>query len=133
MIEYINRRLIDWATWCKRRDDGGVGYSNSVNFGEMVGVHATASAGPIVEDAAAMEIDRIILKIEADRPPQYAVAYWVYLAGDLTMDRVAQELHCSRVTVYTRLHALHLYVMDQLHEITIQAQERRKNISCGIA
>lgn len=124
MIEYINKRLIDWATWCKRRDDGGLGYPGSANFVQLISTTSTASAGAITQDATEMEIDRIITRLRAERPHQYDVAYWVYLAGSLTISRVAEELHCCRDTVYTRMHLLHLHVMDELHEITIQADCR---------
>lgn len=127
MIEYINKRMIDWATWLKRREDGGIGYPGAANFSKLVSTHAAAGPGLIVEDAAAMEIERIVGKIKKDRPQRYEVAYWIYLAGDLTMERVARELRCHRDTVYTRLHALHQDVMDELHEITIQAADLKRN------
>ena|ERR1035437_10238451 len=124
MIEYINKRMIDWATWLKRREDGGLGYPGVANFCNMVSTHSGGGSGPIVMDAAAMEIEHIVLRLRAEKRHLYDVAYWVYAAGDLTMDRVSKELDCCRDTAYTRLHALHLYVMDALHEITIQASER---------
>lgn len=119
MIEYINKRLIDWATWVKRRDDGGLGYPGAANFARMASGPPSATSGPIIFDAAAMEIESIMIRIRADSPARYEVAKWVYLAGNFTMSRVASELGCSRDTVYTRLHALHLSVMDEMHENTI--------------
>jgi DNA-binding CsgD family transcriptional regulator len=122
MIEYINKRMIDWATWRKRSADGGLGYPGAANFCQIVS-HGNSESGAII-GAAEMEIDRIVSRLKMERPLQYEVARWVYLAGDLTMARVAEKLHCNRDTVYTRLHALHLRVMDELNEITIQAGER---------
>lgn len=124
MIEYINKRMIDWATWSKRRDDGGLGYTGVASYCNLVSVHGSSYSGAIVQDEPAMEIERIIQAIKQDRPQQYAVAYWVYIAGSLTMDRVAAELKCHRDTVYTRLHALHLHVMNAMFDITIEADDR---------
>jgi hypothetical protein len=124
MIEYINKRMIDWAAWAKRRDDGGLGYPGSVSYCQLVQTHGEYSSGPIIEDAAAMEIERIVMALRSERQHLHAVAHWVYLAGNFTMDRVARELGCHRDTVYTRLHQLHVVVMDELHEITLAAHDR---------
>lgn len=124
MIEYINKRLNEWSIWCKRRDDGGMGYPSKSNYCSLVQIHGAGGAGPITEAAAAMEIEGIIIKIRQSRPEQYHVAYWFYLAGSMTVKRIAQELKCSEVTIYNRLHALHLAVMDGLHDLEIEAQDR---------
>ena len=124
MIEYINKRMIDWAIWCKRRDDGGLGYPGSTSYCNQVQIHGDRSAGPITDGAAALEIEGIIVAIRKAAPAQYDVAFWFYLAGSMTVRRIAAELKCSEVTVYNRLHALHLAVMDALHDIEIAAQDR---------
>lgn len=59
-------------------------------------------------------------------PAQYDVAFWFYLAGSMTVKRIAAELRCSEVTVYNRLHALHLAIIEALFEIGIAAQERAR-------
>lgn len=124
MIEYINKRMIDWATWCKRRDDGGLGYPSKSNYCALVQIHGGAGAGPITETAAQEEIESIVISIRAKSPAQYDVAFWFYLAGSMTVKRIASELRCSEVTVYNRLHALHLAVMHALQDIDIDAQDR---------
>jgi hypothetical protein len=124
MIEYINKRMIEWSTWCKRRDDGGVGYPSKSNYCNLVQIHGAGGAGPITEAAAALEVEGIVIAIRKRSPAQYDVAFWFYLAGSMTVKRIAQELACSEVTVYNRLHALHLAVMDGLHDLEIDAQDR---------
>lgn len=124
MIEYINKRLIEWSTWCKRREDGGMGYPSKSNYCSLVQIHGAGGAGPITEDAAALEIEGIVIAIRKANPAQYEVAKWFYLAGSFTIKRIAQELKCGESTVYNRLHALHLAVMDGLHDIEIVAQDR---------
>ncbi len=124
MIEYINKRMIDWALWTKRRQDGGQGYAGVASYCNMASTHGSCGAGPITLDAAEMEVERIVQKLRLDRPQQYAVAHWVYLAGNLTMDRVAKELKCHRDTVYTRIHSLHLHVMNAMFDNTIEAGDK---------
>lgn len=124
MIPYIHTRLIDWSTWCKRRDDGGLGYPSTSNYCQLVQIHGGAGAGPIAETAAQEEIEVIIVRIRAKAPQQFEVAQWFYLAGNMTVKRIASELRCSEVTVYNRLHALHVAVMDGLHDLEIEAQDR---------
>jgi AraC-like DNA-binding protein len=124
MIEYINKRMIEWATWCKRRTDGGIGYPSQSSYCNLVQIHTQGGSGRITEAAAALEIEGIIIAIRKTNQAQYDVAYWFYLAGNFTVKRIAQELRCSEVTVYNRLHALHTAVMEALQDIDIAAQDR---------
>lgn len=124
MIEYINKRMIDWATLCKRRDDGGLGYPGSTAYCKLVRIHGDRSVGTVADGAASLEIEGIVAAIHKTAPAQYDVAFWLYLAGSMTVKRIAAELNCSEVTVYNRLHALHLAVMDALHDIDIAAQDK---------
>lgn len=124
MIEYINKRLIEWATWCKRRADGGMGYPSQSNYCAMVVVSGSAGPGRITETAAALEIEGIMVKIRQAAPQQFAVADWFYLASGMTAKRIAKELRCSEVTVYNRLHALHVAVKEALEDIDIAAADR---------
>lgn len=128
MIEYINNRLNEWSMWCKRRDDGGLGYPSKSNYCNLVQARGAAGAGPVTETAAALEIEGIIVKIRKDKPAQYDVAYWFYLAGSMTIKRIADELRCSERTVHNRLHALHAAVMDGLHDLEIEAQDRAEEV-----
>lgn len=124
MIEYIHGRLIEWSTWCKRREDGGLGYPSKSNYCALVQIHGGAGAGPITETAAQEEIEAVIVCIRTKSPQQFEVARWWYLSGSMTVKRIASELRCSEVTVYNRLHALHVAVMDGLHDLEIEAQDR---------
>ncbi len=117
MIPYINTRLIDWATWSKRSADGGMGYPRKSSYCDLVPIRSDGSAGPVVTDSAAMEIERIMAQIKGDRPDMWSVAEWFYLAGSMTVERIAKELGCHRDTVYSRLNALHLIVMDKLQNV----------------
>jgi hypothetical protein len=63
MIEYINKQLNEWSIWCKRRDDGGMGYPFKSNYCSLVQIHSAGGAGRIAEAAAAMEIEGIIIAI----------------------------------------------------------------------
>lgn len=130
MIEYINKRMIEWSTWCSRSQDGGIGYPSSSNYCNLVQVHGSATAGPVTDAAAALEIEKIITGIRQSSPPQYDVAFWFYRAGNMTVKRIAGELRCSEVTVYNRLHALHVAVMDALNEIDIAALDRAYSSRC---
>ncbi len=58
MIDYINHRLVLWAEWATRRDDGGLGYPRQAHYTKAVLTH---SRGCIEEiDEAAMEMERAV-------------------------------------------------------------------------
>lgn len=115
--------MIDWATWCKRRDDGSLGYPGSTSYCNLVQIHGDRGAGPVADGAAALEIESIVVAIRKTAPAQYDVAFWFYLTVSMTVKRIAAELKCSEVIVYNRLHALHLAVIETLHDIDIAAQD----------
>jgi DNA-directed RNA polymerase specialized sigma24 family protein len=129
MIEYINKRLNEWASWCKRRDDGGLGYPSQSNYCAALQIRGTASAGAITQFAAEEEIEGIVVQIRKASPQQWEVAQWFYLKGSFTKQRIAKELGCSEVTVYNRLHALHVAVMNALQDLEIEAQDRAEAIA----
>lgn len=125
MIEYINKRLNEWAALVKRRDDGGLGYPGSTSYCQLVQIHGSGGNGAMI-DAAAIEIDGIVCRLRKENPDRYEVAKWFYLMGNHTIDRIAVELHCSRATVFNRLHALHLAVQEALFDLEIEAQDKRQ-------
>lgn len=125
MIEYIHARMIKWATWSKRKEDGGMGYASQSSCANLVNIRGAVGAGSVAENADALEIEGIVTKLRANSEHQYAVAYWFYLAGNLTGSRIAKELKCADRTIYTRLHALHLAVKEALEDIDIAAQDRQ--------
>jgi hypothetical protein len=47
-------------------------------------------AGLVTETAAVVEIEGIMTVIRQSAPRQHAVADWVYLAGGMTMKRIAK-------------------------------------------
>lgn len=124
MMEYSNKRIIDWATWCKLRDDSGHGYLGSTSYCNLVQIHGDRGSGPIADGAPALEIEGIVVAIRNSAPAQYDVAFWFYMAGSMTVKRITAELKCSEVTLYNRLHALHLAVIYALQVIDIAAQDR---------
>ncbi len=114
MIPYIDNLMHQWARWVKVRRDGGLGYSpKAAGFAEYVG----GGKGDIVGlDEQSWEIEQIVTKIRLNTPEKYKVIEWYYLAGNITVDRMAKELGCARDTVYSRLHAIHADVMYQMQE-----------------
>lgn len=124
MIEYINKRMNEWAAWCKRREDGGLGYPSQSNYCSMLQIRGTALPGTVAKYVAEEEIEAVITRIRQKAPHQWDVAGWFYLRGSFTVKRIAQELKCDEATVYRRLHALHVAIMDGLNDLEIEAHDR---------
>ena len=124
MIEYIHARMIKWAAWSKRKEDGGMGYASQSSCANLVSIRGATGPGRVTEDADSLEIEGIMVRLRAASEPQYKVAYWFYLAGNMTAKRIADELQCSERSTYNRLHALHLAVKEALEDIDIDAQDR---------
>ncbi|BBB65898.1 hypothetical protein UNDYM_1645 [Undibacterium sp. YM2] len=133
MIQYIDRLMQDWARWSKVRRDGGLGYPSSA-AGCRLMVRGTAYGDFHDLDEQSMEIEQIVSSMRKERPDMYKVVDWFYLAGDVTVDRIARELGCHRDTVYARLHAVHQHVMmvmqdnDIARSDMVDAMRNQKNL-----
>lgn len=123
MITYIDSLLMRWAQWTKVRRDGGLGYPSEAAGFKLRG--GSGGRGDIIGvDEQSIEIERIVTRMRQEKGDLFKVVDWFYLAGNMTKERIARELGCSRDTVYSRLHSVHLYVMDALHDNEIERQDR---------
>ncbi|NHZ36386.1 hypothetical protein [Massilia rubra] len=75
----------DLVAAIRRETDSGMGYPSKSNYCDLVQIRGTGGAGPITESAAALEIEAIIIEIRQKAAAQYDVAFWVYLAGSMTV------------------------------------------------
>ena len=115
MIPYIDHLLLGWATWSETRGDGGSGYSS------RSGPHSTpgrGSGGVLGFDEQALEIDAIVCKMKAERRQLWEVVDYHYMTNN-TGEHVASKLKCHRDTIYARLHSAHQFVLDAMHDNTI--------------
>jgi hypothetical protein len=127
MIQYIDKLMHDWAAWTKVRRDGGLGYPSKAAGCNLM--PASGNRGDIVGiDEQSMEIEQIVVRLRLERVDLYKVVDWFYLAGDVTRDRIAKELGCSRDTVYVKLHSVHQFVMTAMEDNEIERQDRAATI-----
>ena len=116
MIQYVDKLLHDWARWSRVRQDGGRGFS-PIAFGfDLVPSSGSGShcGDGVVIDEQSMEIEQIVVCLRKERSDLFSVVDWYYLAGNVTVGRIAKELGCSRDTVYVRLHQLHEWVLEKM-------------------
>lgn len=122
MIQYIDKLMLDWAVWTKVRRDGGLGYPSTA-AGFKMGIASSGRGDIIGLDEQSIEIEQIVVSMRQTKPELHKVVDWFYLAGDMTCDRIAKELGCHRDTVYARLHMVHAYVMDCMHDNEIERRD----------
>lgn len=123
MIHYIDKLMGDWAHWTKVRKDGGLGYPRKA-FGFNL-TPSGGSHGDIVGiDEQSMEIERIVARLRIEKKDLYKVVEWFYLSGDVSVEHMSNRLGCSRQTVYERVHRVHKYVVDAMHDNEIERQDR---------
>lgn len=124
MIEYINRRLNDWADWCaKGRRVVGLGYPNRVAFYRLAPVPSTAMTP--LPDEECWEIEQAVHRLP---PPLREVVDQFYRrAGTATSH--AKALHVSRETMYARLHQAHVSVMVWLQVGDEEADDQENRLT----
>lgn len=111
MIEYINRRLNDWADWCASgRRVVGLGYPGQTAFCRLVKVDGTATAPVLPEQC--WEIEKAVHLLDARNR---AVIEQFYLHAG-TVESHAKALGMCRDTLYARLHKSHVCIMEYLQD-----------------
>lgn len=108
MIEYINRRLNDWADWCvKGRRVVGLGYPSGPSFTRLA--KPTSAITPLPEEEC-WEIEQAIHRL--DGRLKVVVEQFYLRAG--TAETHAKALRMCRDTLYVRLHQAHVGIMEWL-------------------
>ncbi len=111
MIPYINDQLELWAAWC-RSGRTRLGYPRAAAFvraGEGSGGQAMT-----LPDSRGLEIEHAVQTLDHELR-ELVTLFYVRMRSCPTAE-IAKALHCSRDTVYARLHRAHLGVMETLHD-----------------
>ena len=97
--EYINQRLIQWADWAVKREDGAVGFPRECSYTRLAGRSGGAGFVSPDIDEDAMQVDKAVREL-----PDYlcATVRKVYIDAG-TIEQKAKDLRCHRDTVYSRL------------------------------
>lgn len=112
MIHYIDDQLRQWAQWSLLRNDGGLGYPRQVNFVRLGGGDC-GSFAPVIDEQA-VEMEQCVLRLPYD---QWCVVDYWYRAPSANPTLCALHCHCSRDTVYSRLHQAHVSLMGWLNDL----------------
>ena len=121
MIEYIGNRLVQWALWCEQRASGGLGYPRQAAFTRLARSGGERFDVAFVVSEEAWEIERAVCALSAELR---AVAMAVYRVQGTT-DQACELLGVSRATLYRRIGALHLAVMERLMDYCVEAGDGR--------
>lgn len=114
MIEFINKKLNDWALWSSVGRSGGKGFPSKSPICNLM--PSSGGRGDLVGfDEDAMEIEGIVIQMRHDRP-EYAELVQMFYVQQATGAEMARRFQCHRDTVYARLHLVHQYVMEALQD-----------------
>lgn len=109
MLSYINSRLVQWAEWVKRKDDGGLGFPRECSYTRLQG-RGSNGFRPNVDNEA-WEIEQAVTALQVESPHLHQVVQLFYLRS-MTAQQMADKCGCSRDTLYTRLHHAHVEIMN---------------------
>jgi hypothetical protein len=123
MIDYMNHRLVCWAEWATRRDDGGLGFPRQSHYTKAMLSHGRGNIEEINE--AAMEIETGVLALRKARPELAAVVMEFYRKTG-SAEFKARVLGVCRDTMYTRLHQAHIWIMGWLQDRDVEQWERER-------
>lgn len=121
MIDYINHRLVCWAEWATRRDDGGLGFPRQSHYTKAFLGHSRGNIEEINE--AAMETETGVLALRGARPDLADVVMEFYRKTG-SAEFKARVLGVCRDTMYARLHQAHVWIMNWLQDREVERNER---------
>ena len=122
MIDYINNRLVSWANWATKRDEG-CGYPRQSHYTKLVHSHGVGSIEEINEEA--MEIETAVLALRNDRQELHAVIMEFYRKTG-SAEYKARALHICRDTLYARLHQAHIWIMNWMQDKDAEQWDRQR-------
>lgn len=123
MIDYINHRLVCWAEWATRRDDGGLGWHREAPYTRQVISHSRGNVDEINEQA--MEIEASVLALRTDRHELFDVVMEFYRKTGSAAYK-AKMLRVCEKTMYNRLHQAQVWIMGWLQDQEVLRHEHEK-------
>lgn len=130
MIDYINHRLVCWAEWATRRDDGGLGWARQAHYTKAVLSHSRGNIEELNEEA--MEIEAGVLALRSASPAGFEVVMEFYRKTG-SAETKARSLRMHKDTMYSKLHATHIWLMNWLQDRAIEQHDKAaamKRFSC---
>jgi hypothetical protein len=124
MLTYINSRLNQWAEWCRRREDGGLGFPRECSYARLQARSSSAGYIPI-DDGEAWEIERAVQHLRLVFPQLHQVVTLFY-RRTMTGEQMARECECCRDTLYHRLHMSHVEIMNWIHDECAREHDAKK-------
>lgn len=112
MILHINDLLNIWAEWIVTgRKVVGLSYPSQCAFTRMAHDGGERRGAEFNEDAFAVE--RAVQSL----PRELKNVIMTFYLRTATVEQMAQELNCSRVTLYARLHRAQTEIMGMLQDM----------------
>lgn len=131
---YVNRRMVEWASWVLKRESGALGYPRQCSYTKLAASGGGAGYVPDL-DSDAMEVDGIMLQIKKQDEKVFRVLHMFYgvefvkghavPTATSSAQLLAKEFGCHRDTLYTWLEKGHRLLMDGFHENDVLAHIRK--------
>ena len=123
MIEYVEVQLSVWGKWVVRQASKGLGFGSvSPMFRDYRSGGGYSSRVPFGVEDYVCETNDAVHMCPKDLQ---AVAFQVYVKGG-RRGEVAGRMGITDRTLRNRVHALHVAVMDRLHELEIERQDAKE-------
>lgn len=113
MIDYMNHRLVCWAEWAIRRDDGAMGFPRQSHYTKAVLSHTRGNVEEINEQA--MEMERAVLALGQARAQLRETVMEFYRKSG-SVEYKARVLGVHRDTLYARIHQAQIWMMEWLQD-----------------
>jgi hypothetical protein len=124
-IDWIERRLLNWARWRLTRGMGGLGYAG-VNLAEAGTAAATDDPNPIpISDVEASETADALLRLN---PPGLRLSVEEFYIGRGGVRDKCRRLCCGESTLYARIDQAHRQLADLLNEADKRRRAERERV-----
>ncbi len=124
MIDYVNSRLVMWAEWVVRREEGALGYPKECPYTRLQQRSGGVGFRPNFASDA-LEIDAVMTKLKQQNPLKFRAVHLHYgvefkrgkaVTVNVTGEQIAKDVGKCRDTVYNWIDCAHRFVLDALHE-----------------
>ncbi len=103
-IDWVRRRLENWARWCAQRETGALGFPRQSTFARLAAPSGPAAAAIPILALDASEIDDAVKALRFSQSHLYLVLTLTYAKG-LPRNQVAKRMARAESTISANLEA----------------------------
>lgn len=127
-VEWIKRRLENWARWCASGESGSLGYPRQTTFARLSPSGGSNDGAVPVSDLDASEMNDAVTALRWSQPHLHMVLTLTYVKG-LPRHQVATRMARAESTIKANIEAADRAIARWLDDKRIAQEKAKKSLT----